>query len=112
MLLAGAHVRAVDGARVTVALASEEARRSASDYAPALQRALDHEFRTTLQIEWVVDASLVAPGVSTTARPARRAPAPVETEVEEIDDAGSSIVVDSVADHLITEMFPGAEEVS
>jgi hypothetical protein len=32
--------------------------------------------------------------------------------VDDDADVTGAVVVDSVADHLITEMFPGAEEIS
>ncbi|MGH9021074.1 MAG: DNA polymerase III subunit gamma/tau [Acidimicrobiales bacterium] len=111
MLLKGARVQALHGSRLTVALPSEEARRSAGDYAPALQRALDHEFKTPFTLEWIVDESLVgaAPPES---RRAQRREAPVADATDDADGDEAVVVVDSAGEHLIIEAFPGAEEVS
>ncbi len=116
MLLRGAQVRALRGDTLVVALASEEACRSAAAYAGALRRAIEHEFRVGLDIEWAVDPS-VASAPSVPSAPSRSRTASVATPVtedEEVleDDGGPGVVVDSVAEHLITEMFPGAEEIS
>jgi hypothetical protein len=76
--------------------------------AQGLKGALEHEFKSPLTIYWTVDASLLDAPL-----PARRAasvPAPMEDELDGGDE--SVIVVNSAADHLITEMFPGAQEIS
>ena len=63
---------------------------------------------------WVVDASIEMKPLTNIAAP--RAPRPSALEVVEMhdDDVAKSetIETDSVADHLITEVFPGAKEVS
>ena len=59
-------------------------------------------------IEWIVDASL--PSARSVPHAARSV-----TEPGPDDDDGAeelTVIVDSVAEHLINEMFPGAEEVS
>ena len=107
MLLRGARVTALAGTRLTVAVPSEEARKSAADYAPAIARALDHEFGAPLTLEWTVDPSLaVAP-----APESRRAVRRVEVPDDADDGDAGGVVVESAAEHLITEMFPGAEEI-
>ncbi|HUY15973.1 MAG TPA: hypothetical protein VMV11_00280, partial [Acidimicrobiales bacterium] len=87
---------------------SEEMRQNTELIAQGLKGALEHEFKVPMTVFWTVDTSLVnAPA------PTRRAaakPVPVDDEVDDAD--ASVLVVDSVADHLITEMFPGAEEIS
>ncbi|HUX04024.1 MAG TPA: DNA polymerase III subunit gamma/tau [Acidimicrobiales bacterium] len=111
LLLKSAVVRAFDGQRITIVLPSEEMRQNTEMISPGLRGAIEHEFKVALQVDWVVDAS-IAGAVSS---PARRAPRATPPEVVEDDTyAGdeSAIVVDSVANHLITEMFPGSEEVS
>jgi len=107
-LLRSAKLEALDGLLLTIAVASEEMRQNTELFAEGLKGALEHEFKVPLTVFWTVDTSLVgAPA------PTRRAPATsasVEEETYDVDE--SVLVVDSVADHLITEMFPGAEEIS
>jgi hypothetical protein len=69
---------------------------------------MDHEFKVTLHIEWIVDATLASPQTP------HQSPRPVvEPSADEGDESDeSTVVVESVAGHLINEMFPGAEEVS
>src|SRR5487761_1954804 len=112
MLLRGAEVRAITGQHLTIALPSDEACRSAQDYLGSLRGALEHEFRIALTVEVAAAPALVAapPPPKRTSPPRVR---PAEPEHDEVDDDGApAIVVDSVAGHLITEMFPGAEEIS
>jgi hypothetical protein len=75
-----------------------------------LKGALEHEFKAPLTIFWTVDPSLVSAPASAPER--REAPksAPVEEEFESGEE--TVLLVDSAADHLITEMFPGSEEIS
>jgi DNA polymerase-3 subunit gamma/tau len=108
LLLKDAQVRSLDGHRVTISLPSEEMRKNTEYIAPGLRSAMDHEFKVNLHIEWVVDSSPVSQGV-------QRVPSQVaDLNTSDDDDVtdDSSLVVDSVAGHLINEMFPGAEEVS
>ena len=108
LLLRSAKVEALDGLLLTIAVPSEEMRQNTELIAQGLKGALEHEFKVPMTVFWTVDASLGgAPA------PTRRvAPKPALIE-DELDDAEESVlVVDSVADHLITEMFPGAEEIS
>jgi DNA polymerase-3 subunit gamma/tau len=108
LLLKNAQVRSLEGRRITVSLPSEEMRRNTEYIAPGLRSAMDHEFKVTLHIEWVVDASQVA-----FSAPLRATNHEVEQstneDVESPEESG--VVVDSVAGHLISEMFPGAEEI-
>jgi len=127
MLLRPARVTAYAAGRVTIALPSEEARRSVQDYAAPLQKALDHEFKVNLHVEWIVDPSLVSAsnGVDTAGRSGAasrrggsgaRGVAASDHQASEADDEdageGSAVVVESAADHLITEFFPGAQEIT
>ncbi len=116
MLLRPARVTSYEAGRVTIALPSEEVRRSVQDYAAALQRALDHEFKASLHVEWTVDPTLATSnGVDLSDRTASTSRAAAATRRDEPDDedAGeaSAVVVESAADHLINEFFPGSEEV-
>jgi DNA polymerase-3 subunit gamma/tau len=113
LLLRSARVEALEGLLLTIAVPSEEMRENTELIAQGLKRALEHEFKMTLTVQWTVDPTLeVAP------TPSRRAPARSASVEEEFIDreenqvADSVVVVDSVASHLITEMFPGAEEIS
>jgi len=113
LVLKSASVVAVDGQRLTLAVPSEEIRQNTDQIAQGLKGALEHEFRLPLSVTWIVDASLaVAPSPRPPA--SRRAPAPeVVPDFDDIaDDDDAGPVVSSVAEHLITEMFPGAEEIS
>lgn len=109
LLLRDAQIVALDGSRLTIALPSEEMRSNTEHIAQGLRSAMDHEFKTTFQIDWIVDASA-----------AKSAPAPepvaekkkVEATPDEYEPTGDAVVVDSVPGHLISEMFPGAEEIS
>ncbi len=127
MLLRPARVTAYAAGRVTIALPSEEARRSVQDYAAPLQKALDHEFKVNLHVEWIVDPSLVSAsnGVDTAGRSGAasrrggsgaRGVGASDHQASEADDEdageGSAVVVESAADHLITEFFPGAQEIT
>jgi len=111
LLLKAASVRSLDGQRLTVALPSEEMRQNTELINQGLRSAIEHEFKRPLQIVWTVDPALVGPSGAPEQRPA-----PARRPVENTDTSESyagdetSIVVDSVADHLITEMFPGAKE--
>jgi DNA polymerase-3 subunit gamma/tau len=108
LLLKNAQVRSLEGHRITISLPTEEMRRNTEYIAPGLRSAMDHEFKVTLHIEWAVDASQVA-----FSAPLRATNHEVEQstneDVESPEESG--VVVDSVAGHLISEMFPGAEEI-
>jgi DNA polymerase-3 subunit gamma/tau len=104
-----------DGSRITLAVASEEIRQNTDQISQGLKGALEHEFRLPISVTWVVDPHLK------TSAPAPSAPRGRDTRVmEEIapdfDETSAEDhhgpVVASVAEHLIIEMFPGAEEVS
>jgi len=109
LLLRNAQIVALDGSRLTIALPSEEMRSNTEHIAQGLRSAMDHEFKTTFQLDWIVDANA-----------AKSAPAPepvaekkkVEATPDEYEPTGDAVVVDSVPGHLISEMFPGAEEIS
>jgi len=109
LLLRDAQIVALDGYRLTVALPSEEMRANTEHIAQGLRSAMDHEFKTTFQIDWIVDAN---------AAKATPAPEPVVTKKkvevapDEYEPTGDAVVVNSVPGHLISEMFPGAEEIS
>ncbi|MBW4078017.1 MAG: DNA polymerase III subunit gamma/tau [Acidobacteria bacterium] len=112
LLLKSADVRALDGLRLTIALPSEEMRQNTEMISQGLRGALEHEFKVAMQVEWVVDASLLSSTPAPTQRPTRSRAPVSELPDESYSPDESSIVVQSVADHLITEMFPGAEEIS
>ena len=109
LLLSDAQVVALDGYRLTIALPSEEMRANTEHIAQGLRSAMDHEFKTTFQIDWIVDVNV-----------AKSAPTPepvdakkkTQIQSDEYEPTGDAVVVDSVPGHLISEMFPGAEEIS
>jgi DNA polymerase-3 subunit gamma/tau len=111
LLLKSAFVRSLDGQHLTIALPSEEMRQNTELIAQGLRSAMEHEFKSPLQITWAVDPTLAsaAAAPSSTSRPIRSR----EPDAEETYSADESvIVVDSAGDHLITEMFPGATEIT
>ncbi|HQU27386.1 MAG TPA: DNA polymerase III subunit gamma/tau [Acidimicrobiales bacterium] len=112
LILRSARVEALEGLVLTIAVASEEMRQNTEMISQGLRGALEHEFKRGFTLHWTVDASLAA--AAPPAPAPRRAPAPMRDE--EVHDTGDDdaevVVVDSAAEHLITEMFPGAEEIS
>jgi hypothetical protein len=110
-LLKSAFVRSLDGQNLTIALPSEEMRQNTELIAQGLRSAMEHEFKSPLQITWAVDPTL-ATNASVPTKSAR----PIGTRDVEAEDVYSPdetvIVVDSAGDHLITEMFPGATEIT
>jgi DNA polymerase-3 subunit gamma/tau len=108
LLLRAAKIESLEGLLLTIAVPSEEMRQNTELISQGLKGALEHEFKLPLTIFWSVDTTLTnAP----TSKP-RVAPktAPIEEEYEGGDE--TVLVVDSAAEHLITEMFPGSEEIS
>jgi DNA polymerase-3 subunit gamma/tau len=111
LLLKSAFVRSLDGQHLTIALPSEEMRQNTELIAQGLRSAMEHEFKSPLQITWAVDPTLASPAAAPapTSRPIRSR----EPDAEETYSADESvIVVESAGDHLITEMFPGATEIT
>jgi len=107
LLLKSAFVRSLEGQHLTIALPSEEMRQNTELIAQGLRGAMEHEFKSPLQITWAVDPTLAntVAAPTSTSRPIRSR----EPDAEEAYSADESvIVVDSAGDHLITEMFPGA----
>jgi len=108
LLLRSAKIESLEGLLITIAVQSEEMRQNTELISQGLKGALEHEFKAPLTIFWTVDPSLVSAPVSER----REAPklAPIEDEFEGGEE--TVLLVDSAADHLITEMFPGSEEIS
>lgn len=110
LVLRSSTITDLRGNVVSIAVSSEEVRGNTEIFAGALRAAMEHEFKTPLVIEWVVDPSAV---VAPSSPPKKRA-APVRP-VDDVVVASEDdvvVVVDSAAEHLITNMFPGAEEIS
>ena len=107
LLLKSAQIRSLDGTRLTIALPSEEMRQNTELIAQGLRSAMEHEFKSSLQILWTVDPALVTLTPAPSQRPAPRGAS--ATSLPAVEE--TSIVVDSAAGHLITTMFPGAEEI-
>jgi DNA polymerase III subunit gamma/tau len=111
LLLKSAFVRSLDGTHLTIALPSEEMRQNTEMIAQGLKSAMEHEFKSPLQITWAVDPSLASASLAPTQRPSRPRPQPQPDVDEPYSPDEKVIVVDSAGEHLITEMFPGATEV-
>ena len=109
LLLRDAQIVALDGSRLTIALPSEEMRSNTEHIAQGLRSAMDHEFKTTFQIDWIVDANAAKSAPAPEPAPEKKK---VEATPDEYEPTGDAVVVDSVPGHLISEMFPGAEEIS
>ena len=111
LLLKSAHVRSLDGQNLTIALPSEEMRQNTELFSQGLRSAMEHEFKSPLQITWAVD-----PTLSVSANIPTKSARPIGTRDVEVEESypqdETVIVVDSAGDHLITEMFPGATEIS
>jgi DNA polymerase-3 subunit gamma/tau len=113
LVLKSSQVVDFDGSRITLAVASEEIRQNTDQISQGLKGALDHEFKMPLNVAWVIDSTMKAPVASApSARLRTRAPEPTPDFDETSVDDHDGPVVTSVAEHLITEMFPGAEEIS
>jgi hypothetical protein len=108
LLLRSARIESLEGLLITIAVQSEEMRQNTELISQGLKGALEHEFKVPLTIFWTVDSSLASAPA-----PERREP-PKSVVLEEEFEGGEETVlfVDSVADHLITQMFPGSEEIS
>ena len=107
LVLRSARVRSFVDGRLTLAVPSEEMRANTEVIHHGLVRALEHEFGHLIEVRWEVDPTLRdAPPARPTPSPR---PAPPSGDAPADDDA--TVEVESVGEHLITEMFPGAEEI-
>ena len=114
LVLRAARVQDFDGTRLTLAVATEEIRQNTDQISQGLRGALEHEFKGPVTVVWVVDATVAnaTPPVAS-ARPQRPVESDAAPDFDEISaDDSAGPVVASVAEHLIAEMFPGAEEIS
>ncbi|MGB8180522.1 MAG: DNA polymerase III subunit gamma/tau [Acidimicrobiales bacterium] len=109
LLLRSARVESLEGVLLTIAVPNDEMRQNTELIAQGLKGALEHEFKVAFTLLWTVNPSLTAEPA-----PVRRAPKPLPEEEpnHRLERDDPAVVVDSAADHLITEMFPGAEEIS
>ena len=116
LVLKSAAVVDFDGSRITLAVASEEIRQNTDQISQGLKGALEHEFRTPLSVSWTVDPGLHQTPVAAPATRHAPTPTPTNEPAPDFDESSADDhegpVVNSVAEHLITEMFPGAEEIS
>lgn len=112
MLLKSCRVQSLEGQRLTIGVPSEEVRHSTEGILASLRSALQHEFKTSFIIELTVEPGLRAPSA---ARAISRSVPVISDELAPGDEGTgdeSVLIVESAADHLITEMFPGAKEIS
>jgi hypothetical protein len=110
VFLAQSTVRSVRGTVVTFTVPSEAMKTNVDRIQNGLRGALEHEFHVPYQIQWVVDddAAPLAPA-------SPRAPASVvedDPDDEVVVEGSEPLAMDSVATLLITEAFPGAEEIT
>jgi DNA polymerase-3 subunit gamma/tau len=113
LLLRSARIESVEGLLVTIAVPSEEMRQNTELIAQGLKGALEHEFKLPLTLSWTVDPTVVAAPAAASA-PVRRvtSPPPIDDDLDiEVEGDEPAFIVESAADHLITEMFPGAQEI-
>ena len=114
LLLRAAHVRSLEGLLLTVAVPSEEMRQNTEMISQGLKSALEHEFKVSFTLHWTVDPTLAADPAPT--RAVTRVAPPAFSPVDDVDYSPApddvAVVVTSAADHLITEMFPGTQEIS
>ncbi len=111
LLLKSAQIRSLNGTQLTIALATEEMRQNTELISQGLRGALDHEFKVPIQITWIVDPTITSQlGTAVVRRKTTEPTEEVADDGIEVDE--SSIVVDSVAEHLIAQAFPGSEEIS
>jgi hypothetical protein len=106
---ADAHVTSLADNVITLSFANEQSRNSAEATSMALRKAIEFEFKTPVQVNFVVGSHSPSPVA------VAEAPAPTVEEAMddfEYDEPATSVRVESVGDHLISEMFPGAEEIS
>jgi hypothetical protein len=119
MILKAARIMSTDGDQITLAVADEEVRKHAQDITPSVRAALEHEFRRPIALTWIVDTGAAVVMPPPAPAPTRSAP-PTEDELAEAAMEGDEDfaptdarnVVTSATQHLITQAFPGAKEVS
>ena len=113
VFLSTSRIQSLHGSVLTIALPSEPLRAAAEKIQSGLRGALEHEFESTIQINWTVDSS-----IDLRADEIAAAPTPISAP-EGHDDLTDREIADapvvetkSVASLLINEAFPGAEELS
>ena len=93
---------------LTLALENGSFMQNTERVAPGLRKALEHEFKTNFQLNWIV-------GEGSTPVVEAQAPAPVVVEEDEElifeSEVVESVEIDNGAEHLITSIFPNATEV-
>ncbi len=118
IFLTTAELRSFSGSVLTIAVPSEALRVSSEKIQSGLRSALEHEFRQTIQVTWIVDPAMER-GATSIADPAAPPPRPTPPRVEDMESLDDREIAESddladtsVASMLITEAFPGAEELS
>ena len=113
VFLSTSRIQSLNGSLLTIALPSEPLRSAADKIQGGLRRALENEFQQPLQISWTVDTSIDtrANEVNDSANTP-----PTVDEIDDLDDReiaeAESVDAPSIASLLISEAFPGAEELS
>jgi hypothetical protein len=110
MILKSSRFISMEGQTITLELPTTEMRDGAVSIMPGLLKALEHEFKAVIDVQWVVSGSSNSAPAPAAVAPK---PAPVEAEEVIVDVANDEAVeVTSVDEHIISQMFPGAEPIS
>jgi len=116
MLLRTATVVAFANNVITLSVVDEDVRKHAEEISGGVKGALDHEFKMPMTLHWVVGhgaAPAAEPATLTPSRPTASVSGDTDDDDTMDEDSGTpETEVTSVASHLISEMFPGATEIS
>ena len=116
ILLLTATVVAFANNVITLSVVDEDVRKHAEEISGGVKGALDHEFKMPMTLHWVVGhgaAPAAEPATLTPSRPTASVSGDTDDDDTMDEDSGTpETEVTSVASHLISEMFPGATEIS
>jgi len=112
-VLSSGELRSLKGTVLTIAVPSESMRAGTERIQSGLRSALEHEFRSPVQVAWTVEPDVGASSRASTTSADAVPATPYADDLDDTEIANSAPVeADSVASMLITEAFPGAEEIA
>jgi DNA polymerase-3 subunit gamma/tau len=112
LILRASRVVGLENGQLTLAVADEEIRKHAQEISASVRAAIEHEFRTSITLHWVVDHGVATSAPTSTVQRAQRPTVEEVAQYDEVEeDSGAATKVTSATEHLITEMFPGATEI-